>query len=422
VTLRRARPGRWALAGRLGVTAALLLRALARLTVHAVRDRSGVRATVMSALVVLIEDLGPAYVKLAQILSTRADLLPPEACRALGRLYDRVRPPSTAAAAQAVPPRLLGAVEAGARGLTPIGSGSIACVLRARLRTGETVAVKVCRPGVIRALTLDLALFETAARAAGRLPALRGIALADITARVGDAIYQQLDLAREAADLAALRRDLAELPALTVPAVVAEWSGPDALVLEYVPGLGDSSAVPADAAALRAGAVAAMRACFHMLFLGGLVHCDMHPGNLYLRADGTCVLLDAGFVRRLTPYARRRFADFFYGMSRGDGDRCAEIVLGTATPARRDADEAGFRHSLAALVARHSGLPVDDFDLVGFAARLFHLQRHHGFTADPQFVFPILALLVLEGTLKRLCPDVNFQREALPYVLRGLMT
>jgi ubiquinone biosynthesis protein len=410
--------------GRLGATAALLGLALVRtarrcaLAAWSGRGRADLRAAVLSALVALVEDLGPAYVKLAQILSTRADLLPPDAGRALGRLYDDVRPPPAASAADAVPEVFMSAVNA-AGGLTPVGSGSIATVFRARLRTGVAVAVKVRRPGVVRTLTVDLALLEAAARVAGRLPHLRGIGLVEITAQLCDAIYQQLDLAREADDLVALRRDLAELPAVTVPAVLPAFTGPDVLVLEYVDGLG--RAATGTLPDLRPGAVAAMRACFHMLFLGGLVHCDMHPGNLYLRADGTCVLLDAGFVRRLTPYARRRFADFFYNMSRGDGARCAEIVLGTATPARPDADEAGFRQSLARLVEEHSGLPVDDFDLVGFAARLFHLQRRHGFAADPQFAFPILALLVLEGTLKRLCPDVNFQREALPYVLRGLM-
>jgi ubiquinone biosynthesis protein len=417
---QRSRPGRWVLAGRVCVIAALVLRAAGRVAVAWVgaplRGRTA-RGSLGAALAVLVEDLGPAYVKMAQILSTRPDVVPDRICRALARLYDRVRPPPPAATLRAVPAALVAAVDGG--GLVPVAAGSLACVFRARLRTGETVAVKVRRPGAVRALTVDLALVESAVRVAGRLPRLRGIPLTEVTAQLCDAIYQQLDLAREAEDLTALRRDLTALPAVRVPAVVPGWSGPDALVLEYLPGLDGGAPAGAD---LRASAVAAMRACFHMLFLAGLVHCDMHPGNLYLRPDGTCVLLDAGFARRLTPYARRRFADFFYAMSRGDGERCAEIVLDTATAARPDADRAGFRRDLASLVEANSGLAVSDFDLVYFAARLFDLQQRYGFAADPQFVFPILALLVLEGTLKRLCPDVNFQREALPYVLRGLMT
>ncbi|MEN3310444.1 MAG: ubiquinone biosynthesis protein [Micromonosporaceae bacterium] len=430
MTLTRARPGRWALARRLCVIAAIVARALARLASGWATRWLGARVTgrpapgpalFADALATLVEDLGPAYVKVAQILGTRADLLPRHVCDALARLYDKVRPPPATAALRAVPAALVAGVEGGTGGLTPLAAGSIACVFRGRLRSGETVAVKVRRPGAVRALSLDLALLESAARLAGRLPRLRGIPLGAVTAQLGDAIYQQLDLAREAEDLAALRSDLAVLPAVRVPAVLAAWSGPDALVLEYLPGL-ERTRTPPAAEELYPSAVAAMRACFHMLFLAGLVHCDMHPGNLYLLPGGSCVLLDAGFARRLAPYARRHFADFFYAMSRGDGARCADIVLGTATAVLADADEAGFRRDLTKLVEDHSGLAVRDFDLVGFTARLFDLQRRHGFAADPQFVFPILALLVLEGTLKQLCPDVNFQREALPYVLRGLMT
>jgi ubiquinone biosynthesis protein len=444
VTLVRTRPGRWALARRLCETAAVLVVAAARLAVRlAARPvpgrarRETVPELLASVLTRAVEDLGPAFVKLAQILGTRADLLPGPVCVALRRLYDRVRPPPAGKAIRVVPATLLAAVEGGPAGLVLVAAGSIACVYRARLRTGELVAVKVRRPGVARTLATDLALCQRAARFAARLPRLRGVPLVEVIDQVADAIYQQVDLVREREDLATLRRDLAAVPAVRVPAVLETWSGPDILVQEYVPGLlppeagaGPGSRQgetrlrhhPAPLPARRAGALAAMRACFHMLFLTGFVHCDMHPGNVYVRPDGTCVLLDAGFARRLTPYARRRFADFFYGMSRGDGGRCAEIVLGTATRSRPDADEAGFRRDLAALVERHSRLAVADFDLIGFAVRLFDVQRSHGFVADPQFAFPILALLVLEGSLRRSCPDVDFQKEALPFVLRGLMT
>jgi ubiquinone biosynthesis protein len=158
-----------------------------------------------------------------------------------------------------------------------------------------------------------------------------------------------------------------------------------------------------------------------MLFLDGFVHCDLHPGNVYPMPDGSVVIVDAGFSRRLSETARRGFASFFYQMSRGNGAACADIVLSTARAAAPAADAGGLRAGIAALVERNHGVPVAEFDLVGFAVRLFTLQRAHGFHADPQFVFPILSLIVLEGTLRGVCPEVDFQIEALPFVLRGLM-
>ncbi|MER7458845.1 AarF/UbiB family protein [Micromonospora sp. NPDC126480] len=363
-----------------------------------------------------VELLGPAYVKLAQILSTRADLLPEEVIRAMRRLYDQVRPPPPGKAVRSVPSALLAEVDGG---LVPVAAGSIACVYRARLHSGRLVAVKARRPEVVRLMALDLTLLEHAARLVGRLPALRGAPVRQVVGQVGDAIYQQLDLVREAENLTTIKRDLADLSAVRIPAVDHARSGPEVLVQEFIPGLGQDG--PVSPAARRAGALTAMRACFHMLFLSGLVHCDMHPGNVYVQRDGTCVILDTGFAYRLTPYARRRFAEFFYAMSRGDGARCADVVLETATVLRPDADLAGFRRTLSELVVRNSRVAVHDFDLIGFARKLFDAQRSHGLAADPQFVFPILALLVLDGTLRQLCPDVDFQKEAIPYVLRGLM-
>jgi ubiquinone biosynthesis protein len=106
-------------------------------------------------------------------------------------------------------------------------------------------------------------------------------------------------------------------------------------------------------------------------------------------------------------------------MSLGDGQGCARIVLSTATRGH-DCDEAGFIAELATLVEANSGVAVAAFDLVGFAAKLFALQRRHGLYADPQFVFPLLSLLVLEGTVRAFAPQVDFQKVAQPYLLDAM--
>jgi ubiquinone biosynthesis protein len=324
-----------------------------------------------------------------------------------------------AAAARAVPHRLLATLDGGADGLTATAAGSIACVYRADpIGGGDPLAVKVRRPGVGRVVACDLALLRAGAGLLQRLPGLHGAPLVDIVTQLGEAIWHQLDLGREAESLRLLRRNLAAMAGVRVPAVVDAYSGPDVLVMDYILGLGQER----DSAAGRVAAVRALRAVYQMLFIDGFVHCDLHPGNLHAMPDGTAVIVDAGFSRRLTDDARRGFAAFFYHMSRAEGAACADVVLATARPAGPQADPVAFRTTLTRLVEENSRVSVADFDLVGFAVRLFAIQRRHGFYADPQFVFPLLSLIVLEGTLRAFCPDIDFQLEALPFVLRGLMT
>ncbi|MFE9749001.1 ABC1 kinase family protein [Saccharothrix saharensis] len=364
-----------------------------------------------SWLVGTVVELGAAFVKAAQLLSTRADLLPPRVCRALARLYDQVRPEPLSPSA--APQGLAGSPA------TLVGSGSIACVHRVRLADGRDVAVKVRRPDVERSLPLDLALFEGVAGVLARLPVLRGAPIVDIARQLTGGIRAQLDLVREAELLDGFRRSMADVPGVTVPAVDRELSTADVLVMEFVGDLVRRRPEDLSVANRRRAVVTALRVVYRMLFLDGVVHCDLHPGNLYFREDGSIVVLDAGFTVRLSDSAREKFAAFFYCLGRGDGPACADIVASTAT-AVPGADPDGFRAGLVALVEANAGRRAEEFDLISFATTLFDVQRRHGFYADPQFVFPILSLLVLEGTVREFHPEVDFQREAKPLLVAAL--
>lgn len=358
-----------------------------------------------------VVELGAAFVKAAQLLSTRADLLPPKVCRALARLYDEVRPePASSFAAL----RGLAGTPA-----TLVGSGSIACVYRVRVAGGRDVAVKVRRPDVVRSLPLDLAVLERVAGVLARLPVLRGAPVVDIARQLTEGIRAQLDLTREAELLDGFRRTMAHVPGVTVPAVDRELSTEDVVVMGFVDDLVRFRPDELSEANRRRAVVTALRAVYRMLFLDGVVHCDLHPGNLYFREDGSIVILDAGFTVRLSDSAREKFAAFFYCMGRGDGPACADIVASTATTVP-GADPDGFRAELVALVEASVGRRAGEFDLISFATTLFDVQRRHGFYADPQFVFPILSLLVLEGTVREFYPEVDFQREAKPLLVAAL--
>ncbi|SDG50406.1 ubiquinone biosynthesis protein [Lentzea fradiae] len=394
---------------------AVVLRAFEVLAVLAV---TGVRALFSRRRPELLTDavirLGPAFLKVAQLLSTRVDVVPLEVCRALARVHDDLPAAPVSLALRRFPPRLRDEIVT----VEPIAAGSIATVYRAELRDGRHVAVKVRRPGIGRVVERDLALLAALARLAESMRLLGGMPVVNVVSEIADAVRQQLDFDAEALALRELSTNLAALPGVRVPEVAEELCGPGVLVMEHLPGLRGGTVSPE---AKRAATLTALRAVYQMIFLDGLVHCDLHPGNLYPMPDGSAVIVDAGFCRRTTGTGRNAFVEFFYRMTRGDGAACAEVVLATATAGERF-DPEGFRTEMIELVESATRDSIADFALVPFTVRLFAAQREHGLTADPAFVFPILSLVVLEGTLREVCPDVDFQAEALPFVLRGMMT
>jgi ubiquinone biosynthesis protein len=366
---------------------------------------------------VLLTRLGPSYIKGAQLLSTRRDIVPVRWCDELAQLHDQV-PPLPAAVVRQV---LRSAYPAGEIALDSVrwdavASGSIACVYPA-LADGRQVAVKVRRPGVAARIHYDFTIISGVARVLQWLPPLRRLPMVTIVGQLRAAVARQADFGLEVQALQALNANLADLDYVQVPLPLPELCRSDVIVMEYVAGLRAIEAgEPASKAADRI-----LHCVYRMLFLDGLVHCDMHPGNLYVLPDDRLVLLDAGFVVRLGPRVRSLFAEFFLYMIRGDGTRCADIVRRSAAEVPGDADLEAFRAGMTDLIddtssRRYAG----DFSLVRFATRLFDLQRRHGLFAAPEFIFPLLALMVLEGRIKQLHARADFQAAALPVLLKAL--
>jgi ubiquinone biosynthesis protein len=149
-----------------------------------------------------------------------------------------------------------------------------------------------------------------------------------------------------------------------------------------------------------------------MVFNLGVVHCDMHPGNLFCRADGGIVLLDFGFVCELSDTDREAFTDFFFGFASGDGRRCARIVVDTALALPHSFDRPAFDEAMEKLIARHHALTAEAFEVAGFAVELFDTQRRFRVTGSTAFTMTIIAFLVLEGAVKTLHPKMDFQAKA----------
>ncbi|WP_433381169.1 ABC1 kinase family protein [Streptosporangium sp. CA-115845] len=392
------------------------------LLVAASAPRQDRRARLSLEIADLIERLGGAFLKAGQLLATRVDLVGAELAGALGRLHDKVKPMSAeqarltvSAAFETVPVGIEVALRT-----PPVASGSIACVYRARY-DGTDVAVKARRPDVARRFAADIAIVGFLARMAARLPMLRRVPLVEIVHQVGMSLAAQMDFPREVEHLRRLRDALADFPDIVVPAVLEELSSDGVISMEYIPGLDRSAADGLPAETKEAGVSCLVRAVYHMLFVQGFIHVDLHQGNVYLRADGTVVILDAGFMFQLSETARTRFTEFFAGMIRGDGEFCADILLSTVRRIEKSADVSVFKRDVADLVVRSTGAVAKDFELAAFSVELFDLQRRNRLFAEPEFVFPLLCLLSLEGAVRRLHPLMNFQLEAAPHVMHGLL-
>ncbi|WP_346622467.1 AarF/UbiB family protein [Blastococcus montanus] len=370
----------------------------------------------------VLDRLGGAFVKGAQILSTRRDLVGAELAGELARLQDRVRPMPAGDALQviaAVCPscavRARPGVEAGA-----VASGSIACVYRVPGPAGD-IALKVRRPEAWSQLHADTRIIRWAARLLARLPGASGIPVREIADQVCEAVLMQLDFDRERLHLERFSDAMADAPGVVVPRVVPAMCHDGVLAMEYVEDLRRTRPHEMGEAERSSATQLLVSAVYRSVFLVGLAHLDLHQGNAYLIDQRTVAVIDFGFAYQLSESARRRFAQFIGGMIESDGPGCAETLLASATGRLDDADLVTFRRDVSRLVEVSAGRSVAQFSLPEFAGALFDIQRRCGVYADPEFVFPILCLLALEGAVNEWAPDMDFQLEAAPYVLTVLL-
>ncbi|MCA2218275.1 ABC1 kinase family protein [Jidongwangia harbinensis] len=406
--------------------AACTLPALAggTLVVRSVAGRDAAQRYAARRVVRLLQRLGPAFVKAGQLVGTRRDLLPPAVVEELATLQEAVRPMPAAQARRALRQEYGAELDTLFRDLThePVASGSIACVYRATLADGRPVALKLRRPGIDRRMAADLALIRALTRVVARLPRLRGVPVVAMVDRVSEAVQGQVDLTSERAHLAMLGRTLSRLPTAVVPGVHHQASRAGCLVMDFVADLRLDAVADSGRLVRTRLAHATLDVVFEMLFVNGFVHCDLHPGNLYHRTDGRVVVLDAGFCVWLDEDTRWDFSQFFFNFGRGNGRRCAEIVIGSAAGRHPDADTERFTAGVIDLVRRTSRVPARDFSLIAFTAELFDLQRSCGLYASPDFVFPLVSIMAIEGTLRDLEPGLDFQAAAMPALLEVLAT
>ncbi|MBS0305130.1 MAG: ubiquinone biosynthesis regulatory protein kinase UbiB [Proteobacteria bacterium] len=375
-----------------------------------------------------LERLGPIFVKFGQVLSTRRDLTPPDVADELAKLQDRV-PPVPAATARTLVERAFGRpIEELFEQFDaePVASASIAQVHFARLEGGREVAVKVLRPGMLGAIEQDLSLLHTLARWVERL-SLDGRRLRprDVVSEFDAYLHDELDLVREAANAAQLRRNMAGLDLVLVPEMIWELCTESVIVMERMRGVPISRIERLREAGvdIRKLARDGVTIFFTQVFRDGFFHADMHPGNIQVSIEpatfGRYIALDFGIIGTLTETDKQYLAHNFIAFFRRDYKRVAELHIESGwVPAgtRVDALESAIR----AVCEPHFDRPLKDISLGQVLLRLFQTSRRFNVRIQPQLVLLQKTLLNVEGLGRQLDPELDLWSTAKPFLERWM--
>lgn len=360
-----------------------------------------------------LESLGATFVKLGQVLSSRADLLPPAYLEALSRLQDGVEPVPFEEVQQIVESELGVRLSKAFSQFEqrPVAAASLGQVHRAALRDGRIVAVKVQRPGVAEQVTADLeTLDEVAKLVATHTDGGKRYDPPGMVHEFRTALLAELDYVLEAEHLRLLGRNLAEFPAIVVPQPIEGYTSTRVLTMDYVRGTKVTAISPVVAVELDREALAdtLIRAYLKQIVIDGVFHADPHPGNLLVTDEGLLALIDLGMVGRLTPQMQERLLRLLVAVSEGRGDEAADVAvtLGERLP---EFNDAGFRRAIGQLVGRLGQQPLAQLQIGKVFLELQQLISGHHLRGPAELTMLGKTLLNLDAVARALDPalDVN---------------
>jgi len=371
-------------------------------------DASGGRPPVRR-LRLALEECGGMFVKLGQVLSTRTDLISPQAAAELGLLQDHVRPSPRAAIAELLEEELESPLDEVFRGFDwqPLAAASIGQVYRAQLPNGAPVVVKVQRPGIDESVRVDLSVLEELGHVIEtRTSWGHEYRVDDLVAEFSARLREELDYRIEARNAHAIAATMPAEARIRVPFVYDDLSTSRVLVMEWLDG---ASVREVDWSGTRIAdrvklADSLLRTFLEQMLQEGVFHADPHPGNVMLLADGQLALIDFGAAGRLDPVQQAALRDLMAGVSRRDADAVVQAVLQVAS-LRRGVDVNDFERALARFMAQHLA-PGSQPDAAMFNAML-RLMFDYGITMPAEWSTFFRALIVLEGTLTTIAPGYS---------------
>lgn len=370
-----------------------------------------------------LEEMGPCFVKLGQLLATRVDLFPPAWIAEFSRLQNAVPPvpftdlrPEMEAALGAPLATAFAAIDP-----EPLAAGSIAQVHRARLHDGRDVVVKVRRPGIRRDIEADLRLLQgVARRLEHRFPDLARYHPAGMVAQFRASLLRELDLAAECHNAERIAAAFADDPRLVVPAVHWPWTNEAMNVQDFVDGIGVIDLSSLDAAGIDRRGIArdGAQLVLKMLLRDGYFHADPHPGNVFVLGDGRLALIDFGMVGRLSQARRAEVVRLLSGLVERDAVQVTEVLLEWTGAA--DVDEDGLAAGIDDFVDRYHGIPLGELDLSRMLLDVVALLQAHRLALPADLALMIKVCLTLEGLGRSLDPQFDMAQQARPFLRRAM--
>lgn len=370
-------------------------------------------------------DLGPTFIKVGQLFSTRADLFPAEYVEELSKLQDRVPAFSYEQLEVIVEQDLGKTVHELYQSFDPVplAAASLGQVHKAQLHSGPEVVVKVQRPGLRKLFEIDLQILKGIARYFQNHPKWgRGRDWMGIYEECCRILWLEIDYINEGKNADTFRRNFRNCDWVQVPRVYWRYAAPRVLTLEYLPGIKISHYEALDAAGIDRKSIAqkGAEAYLQQLLNDGFFHADPHPGNIAVSADGSLIFYDFGMMGQIQSNVREGLMETLYGIAAKDGQRIMDslINLGALVPT---GDMSPVRRSIQYMLDNFMDKPFENQSVSAITDDLYDIAYNQPFRFPATFTFVMRAFSTIEGVGRGLDPQFNFMEVAQPFAMQ-LMT
>lgn len=371
----------------------------------------------------LFEELGTTFIKFAQILSTRPDIIPADVIRELEKLQDEVPPFPYAEAKEIIEAELGDGIENVFSSFdeTPLASASVAQVHKAVLNDGDVVAVKVQRPGIKKIIEVDLEIMlHLATLMEKNIEEISFQKPTRVVEEFARTLERELDFGTEAANMERVSSQFLNDRTIYIPKVYSEFSSSRVLTMEYVDGIKVSEIDKLEAAGMNLKTVTARGADFVMkqVFEFGFFHADPHPGNIFVLPDNIICPIDFGMTGSVNKRQQALFVDIMESLAKKDAERCARLLLKLGEY-DEEPDLRVFERELDDFMGKHLFKSLKDMDIGSLLQDLLDIATKNRVRVPPVIFLMIKAFTAVEGTARLLDPEFDMIAYAEPFVKRA---
>ncbi len=382
------------------------------------------KMTTAQKVVMMLQELGPTFVKLGQVLSTRPDLIPKDYIEELKKLQDNVAPFSFKEAKNQMEEDLGDKTDHIFLSIEekPLAAASIGQVHRAVLKNGQEVVVKVRRPGIDKIITADLEIMLNLARLAEKhIPEVRIYDPVGKIEEFADAMHKELDFTREGFNIDKFRQNFEGDETIYVPKVFWEATAQKILTIEYIKGykVTELDEITNNNLDRKQVAVNGAKAMMKQIFIHGFFHADPHPGNIIIRPDGKIVFIDFGIVGRIDKYTKNKLADLIIGIINKDTKKIISVLL-ELSQVEQELNISEIEMDVEDLLDRYYGKDLKNIDMSKLLSEVFAIVAKYKIILPSNFTLLLKSLITIEGVGLELDPDFNIFETAKPFVNKML--